>query len=258
MVSAARETGKAGATTDAAAAHASEPASATGATGTTRATGTTKGARATRPDRTAGTRDVIMAVAERLFAEHGLSAVSNRQIGEAAGQRNVTVVSYHFGSRTELVRAIMTRHGEQVDLIRRRYAEAAEGSEEIRDWAAALVRPVPEHLASLGTPSWNARLSVQVMTDPAMRALVTEEALARPHLSRILEGLGNCLTHLSPEVRAARGHMARQLITHTCAERERALAENTGLLHASWNRTADALTDAIVGLLSAPVTSPPK
>jgi ferredoxin len=48
--------------------------------------------------------------------------------------------------------------------------------------------------------------------------------------------------------------MARHLITHTCAERERALAEGGAPLHPSWERTADALTDAIVGLLTAPVT----
>lgn len=195
-----------------------------------------------------------MEAAERLFAENGLSAVSHRQIAEAAGQRNVTAVSYHFGSRTELVRAIMTRHGEQVDRVRRRYVEAADGSEEIRDWIVALVRPVTEHLSSLGVPSWNARMAVQVMTDPTMRDLVSEEACARPYLRQILDGLGRCLADVPAEVRAERGAMARNLITHMCAERERVLAENTGLLHGSWERTADALADAIVGLLTAPVT----
>ncbi|WP_406142301.1 TetR family transcriptional regulator [Streptomyces sp. NBC_01089] len=195
-----------------------------------------------------------MAAAERLFAEHGLSAVSHRQIAQAAGQRNVTAVSYHFGTRTELVRAIMTRHGEQADLFRERYVALAESSDEIRDWVVALVRPVPEYLASLGNPSWNARLSVQVMTDPTMRTLVTEQAIARPNLRRVLDGLGRRLAHLSPEVRAARGEMARHLIVHTCADREGALAANTGVPPASWDRTAAALTDAIAGLLTAPAT----
>nr|WP_189954437.1 helix-turn-helix domain-containing protein [Streptomyces alanosinicus] len=155
-----------------------------------------------------------MTVAERLFAEHGLCAVSNRQIGEAAGQRNVTAVSYHFGSRTELVRAITTRHGERSD-----------------------------------------RMAAQVMTDPAMRALVSEEALNRPHLRRTLDGLGGLLGHLPPGTRAARGEMARHLITHACAEQEQALAEGTGLPRPSWQRTAGDLTDAVVGLMTAPVTS---
>jgi hypothetical protein len=92
------------------------------------------------------------------------------------------------------------------------------------------------------------------MSDPMMRTIVTDEALVRATLSRTLAGLGRCLAAVPPHVRAERGDMARHLITHTCAERERALAEGTAPLHTSWERTADALLDAITGLLTAPVT----
>lgn len=212
--------------------------------------------RTRQPDRTAGTRAALMAAAERLFAENGLSAVSSRQIGEAAGQRNVTAVSYHFGDRTGLVRAIMSHHGERADRLRERYVAAAEGSTELRDWVGCLVRPVTDHLASLGTPSWHARFSAQVMTDPLTRALVTEQALTRPHLRRILDALGDRLGHLPAHARASRGAMARHVITHTCAEHERALAERARPRYGSWERTGDELVDAIVGLLSAPDTAP--
>ncbi|MFJ6748499.1 MULTISPECIES: helix-turn-helix domain-containing protein [unclassified Streptomyces] len=197
-----------------------------------------------------------MSAAERLFAEHGLSAVSNRQIGEAAGQGNVTAVSYHFGGKAGLVRAIMIKHGEAVDRVRQRYLDAIGDSRDVRDWADCLVRPIPEYLGSLGVPSWHARFAVQVMTDPMMRAIVTDEALVRTTLAQTLDGLGRCLRTLSAQVRAERGDMARHLITHTCAERERALADGGAPLHASWERTADALSDAIVGLLTAPVSAP--
>ncbi|GEB52488.1 MULTISPECIES: TetR/AcrR family transcriptional regulator [Streptomyces] len=208
----------------------------------------------TRPDRAAETRQVIMAAAERLFAEHGLSAVSSRQIAEAAGQRNVTAVSYHFGSRPGLVRALMARHGEQVDVLRERHLRTAAGSTDVRDWVDCLVRPTSEHLAALGTPSWHARCAAQVMTDPTLRVLVIDEALTRPPLTRTLEGLHRCLAHLPSQVLAERGDMARQLIVHTCAERERALAEGTAPPHTSWERTAGSLTDALVGLFTAPVS----
>lgn len=197
-----------------------------------------------------------MAAAERLFAEQGLSAVSNRQISEAAGQGNVTAVSYHFGSRAGLVRAIMSKHGAQTDLLRQRHLAKVTDSGDVRAWVGCLVRPVPEHLASLGVPSWHARFAVQVMTDPMTRALVTDEALTREPLRQLLDGLGRCLEGLPAQVRAARGTMARQLITHTCAEQERALAEGVALPHCSWEHTADALSDAVVGMLTAPVTSP--
>ena len=215
----------------------------------------TAAAKPARADRTAVTRDALMAAAERLYAERGLAGVSSRQIAEAAGQGNVTAVSYHFGDRTGLIRAIMAKHGEQADVIRRRYAAAVDGSTDIRGWVGCLVRPATDHLAELGTPSWNARFTAQVMTDPVLRTLVTEEAVARPCLRQILDGLGGCLTHLSAHVRAVRGDMARHLINHTCGERERALAEHSDLRHGSWEETADELTDAIVGLLTAPSTS---
>jgi AcrR family transcriptional regulator len=211
---------------------------------------------ATRAGRVTETREAIMAAAERLFAEQGLSAVSSRQISEAAGQGNVTAVSYHFGSRTGLVRAIMSKHGERADLIRQRHLVALTDGSGLRAWVRCLVRPVPEYLASLGVPSWHARFAVQLMTDPMMRALVTDEALTRTYLRQTLDGLGRCLEAVPAQVRAERGEMARHLITHTCAERERALAEGTAWPHSSWERTAESLSDALVGLFSAPVTSP--
>ena len=45
------------------------------------------------------TRELLLNTAERLFAEHGVAAVSNRQICEAAGQGNNYAIGYHFGSR---------------------------------------------------------------------------------------------------------------------------------------------------------------
>ncbi|WP_041823628.1 TetR/AcrR family transcriptional regulator [Streptantibioticus cattleyicolor] len=213
--------------------------------------------RTVRADRAAGTREAIMTAAERLFAEHGLVAVSSRQISEAAGQGNNTAVGYHFGGKTELVRAIMRRHTEPIEDIRRAMLARTADSAELRDWVACLVRPVPVHLATLGTPSWYARCAVQIMTDPMTRAMVTDEALTRDTLRRTVDGLDRCLAALPERVRAERGEMARHLIIHTCAERERALAEGTGALQPSWEETATSLTDAITGLLLAPVTPRP-
>ncbi|MEU1949931.1 TetR family transcriptional regulator, partial [Streptomyces sp. NPDC020125] len=51
-----------------------------------------------------------------------------------------------------------------------------------------------------------------------------------------------------------RGAMARNLILHMCAERERALAENTATPRSSWHDAATGLIDGIVGLWLGPVT----
>jgi len=44
--------------------------------------------------------DKLMDAAERLYAEHGFAAVSIRQISDAAGQRNKSIVQYHFSTGT--------------------------------------------------------------------------------------------------------------------------------------------------------------
>ncbi|WP_449341329.1 hypothetical protein [Streptomyces canarius] len=103
-------------------------------------------------------------------------------MGEAAGQSNTTVVSYHFGSKTALVRAIMTKHGTLVDSSADGTWQTSARATTCRDWARCLVHPVTEHLDTLGVPSWQARFAVQVLTDPLMRALVTDESLTRDSL----------------------------------------------------------------------------
>jgi Bacterial regulatory proteins, tetR family len=73
----------------------------------------TKRVTAARPlssDRSVSTRQAILSAAERLFAERGMYAVSNRQISEAAGQGNNAAACYHFGTRTDLLRAIENKH----------------------------------------------------------------------------------------------------------------------------------------------------
>jgi ferredoxin len=50
-----------------------------------------------------------MTAAERLYADHGVTAVHSRRIGEAAGQGNVAAVGHHFGNRADLVRSAPRR-----------------------------------------------------------------------------------------------------------------------------------------------------
>jgi AcrR family transcriptional regulator len=203
-----------------------------------------------RTSRAETTRERILTVAERLFAERGVFAVSNRQIGEAAGQGNNTAVGYHFGTKIDLIRAITAEHSRHIDQIRARLLAEHEGSTSLRDWVVVTVRPLTDHLASLGTPSWYARFAAQLMTDPALRDIMTGEALNSPATRAAAAGVAACLPSLPDDVRAERHEMIRALIVHTCAERERTLTTDDG-----WRAVEADLTDAIVGLLSAPVSA---
>ncbi|MFG1705331.1 TetR/AcrR family transcriptional regulator [Nonomuraea sp. M3C6] len=209
---------------------------------------------AVRAERVSATREQILTAAERLFAEHGVFAVSNRQVSEAAGQGNNAAVGYHFGTKPDLVRAIVRKHAEPIERVRRRMVAEIGGSTDVREWVTCLVRPVTDHLATLSSPTWFARFGAQVMTDPALREIMIEESLSSPSLQAILDGLNRCLSTLPAEVRAERYDMARQLMVHICAERERALAEGTPTPRSTWDGAATGLIDAIVGLWLAPAS----
>ena len=55
-----------------------------------------------------------MRAAEQLFAQQGVDRVSLREIAIAAGQRNVSAATYHFGSKRELIEAILERHSRPI------------------------------------------------------------------------------------------------------------------------------------------------
>src|SRR6201982_438508 len=94
-------------------------------------------ARVLSGDRSSATREALLAAAERLFAERGMYAVSNRQISEAAGQGNNAAACYHFGSRTDLLRAIESKHRAPIEDLRAETLTAIGESSELRDWVGA-------------------------------------------------------------------------------------------------------------------------
>ncbi|KHL05272.1 TetR/AcrR family transcriptional regulator, partial [Sinomonas humi] len=190
--------------------------------------------------------------------EQGVVAVSNRQISEAAGQGNNTAVGYHFGTKADLLTAIVRRHQDDIERRRESLVAAAAGSEDVRAWVDCLVRPTAEHLASLGLPTWWARLSAQLVADPMFRHLLADETLRSESLRAAIEALDRCRPELPAPVREQRDMMTRQLITYGYAEREQALAARSpGLERHTWETFTVGLIDAITGLWLAPWTPIP-
>ena len=222
---------------------------------------TTTAGRTVRTERASSTQEAILVAAERLYAEHGMFAVSNRQVSEAAGQGNNAAVGYHFGTKADLVRAIEQKHRGPVEQLREQMVAALLESvqktgqaAEMREWVACLVRPLTDHLDELGNPTWYARFAAQAMTDPAYYNIIVKGALSSPSLVEVVQGINRCLPNLPADVQFERNIMARNLLMHTCADRERALAAGASLSHRSWRAAASGLIDAIVGLWLAPVT----
>jgi AcrR family transcriptional regulator len=205
-------------------------------------------------DRNAETRDRILVAAERLFAERGVVSVSNRQIGEAAEQRNTAVVGYHFGTKTGLIRAIAQRHAEALEKVREAVLTPRRDSTDLRDWVICQITPLPRYLGSLAPPTWYARFTAQVVTDPVLRSALGDNVRHAAAFTAVREGLDRCLQHLPDPVRSERRDLASTLLVHASAEFEGALADGTPTGTRTWDDMAAGLVDAVLGIYQAPVS----
>jgi len=88
----------------------------------------------------------MLEVAERMFAEQGIEAVSLRAVGQEAGQRNNSAAQYHFGSRQGLVEAIIETRSRPIEQRRAELVEDLGGDPSVRDLVALFVRPLAETL----------------------------------------------------------------------------------------------------------------
>lgn len=89
------------------------------------------------------TRSRLIRAAEVLLAEHGVEAVSLREIGRAAGAKNIAAAQYHFGDRSGLILAILEKHTPAVSASRHRLLDDWENaaSGDLRGLVGAMVRP---------------------------------------------------------------------------------------------------------------------
>src|ERR1700759_5780784 len=101
------------------------------------------------------TRVMLMEVAERLFATRGIEAVTMREIQQAAGQSNTSVIRYHFGSRDGLIRALISYRQASLGTDRQEMLASMreEGKEaDPRAVVWLLVRPPGEHIRRGAAP----------------------------------------------------------------------------------------------------------
>ena len=95
------------------------------------------------------TRVMLMEVAERLFAARGIEAVTLREIQEAAGQSNTSVIRYHFGSRDGLIRALITFRQKSLGAVRQELLARMRDEGKVADPRAVVwlhVRPLADSI----------------------------------------------------------------------------------------------------------------
>jgi AcrR family transcriptional regulator len=141
---------------------------------------------------------LLARTAERLFAVEGIQQVSMRQIADAAGQRNPAVVQYHFGTKLELMRAIVRLRIGPYDRRQLQLCAALDAEGRTFD-VRGLVEASLEPFAMLEPPdSWFVRFLAELMKDPdeftevlagVEPELVTGSKLLEARLERALDHL---------------------------------------------------------------------
>jgi AcrR family transcriptional regulator len=189
--------------------------------------------------------------AERLFAGRGVWQVTVREITEAAGQRNASAVSYHFGSREGILREILLHHGLHLDDERGRLLSELGEAATTRDLVAALLVPFAEPLDSDAGCNY-LRIVAQLVGRFASWRSVDDEELTPPYLRRILTMLEERPPSIPPEVRRQRVIGVIMLMTTAMAERARALQSGRPVELDEATFLAN-LADMIVGALEAPL-----
>jgi len=203
-------------------------------------------------------RSEIKRIARGLFAERGLRQVTLREIAAAAGQRNLGVVSYYFGTKDNLVAEILIDGAKKIEARRKRYLdELAEegGPSSVLEVVEAIVLPA-------------AQFSDEDERDGAHfnRFLLQLSLGSGAFIDRTLEGRWNagyqrCLRHLRRLMTGLSGAEVNRrfvflgsYVGALLAMRESMLADRTRA-HPMWR--AKATLDDIVRTAASILEAPP-
>ncbi len=194
------------------------------------------------------TRQRLISAAEALFAEHGIEGVSLREINTTAGVGNTSALQYHFQNRAGLVKAVLAKHAPAVHAARQSMLDqyVADGRDDLRALASALVRPSAEKLRDHAGGRAYLRIHAEVLNRP--EASFAGEGGSRDSIQRWRSLVGPLL----PDVAVRRLHhrfTAMRVSATELARRASAAPRRDDQLFVSH------LTDLIAALLAAD-TSP--
>lgn len=194
-------------------------------------------------------KDKILTAAGELFSQQQITMVSQRQILQAAGQRNTSAIQYHFGSREGLLRAVFERGVGRIDARRNQIVDELEASGKqpvVGDYINALVRPLCEQRCDGEAGIQTLRFLDQVLQDPDLRLMEIMKGIDSG-MRRAHQGVVHCLPDIPP--------MLLRYRLYTCTRAA------TGVL-CDWDRSrklddlAGVFTDDLVAMAIAMITAP--
>lgn len=205
------------------------------------------------PRDSTATKERLLREAGRLFARRGLWQPTVRAITTAAGQRNVSALNYHFGSRDGLLAAILEHHGAPTDEARRVRLEVVGRNASSRDLVAALVIPYAAHLGTADGRDY-LRIVAQLSGRFASGWRSPNPGVG-PWLQQILSILESRIDDLPIALRQERVVEMIMLMTVAIAERARVI-DSAGAPALDEVTFIENLTDVLLGVLDAPLRGP--
>jgi AcrR family transcriptional regulator len=195
------------------------------------------------------TKEKIMDIAERLFGEQGYGSTSLRQVIAEAGV-NLAAVHYHFGSKEDLLDALVLRRAvplneERLAMLERYEKQAAPKPPAVEKVLYAILAPTFE--AARRSPEF-AKLMGRLHGEGLMPALVARHF--RQMAERFISAMQRSLPDLPQEelfwrVQFMFGAMAQTL-----------LGRHMFLLELSAPSDAPEVVDRLVGFLAAGFRAP--
>ena len=198
-------------------------------------------------------KDRLLASAEQLFADFGIEAVSARQIALAAGQRNQSAIRYHFGSKDDLIVALLDARIAEINERRAAMLEPPGTAGDMRALIAAIAAPLAERVERDASGSAYVRFLAHLFSDRQRRDLLIEHGESAALLRRIYADLRRLSVALPETIFAERLRLMVGGIIHALADRERLRAKgNAGPFVLTQAAFLSNLIDASIGILTAP------
>lgn len=200
------------------------------------------------------TREKLIRAAEYLFARSGLD-VPIREIHERAGQRNASAIQYHFGSKQELIRAILDRHALGDDEIVQIRADLKQRREDPRAVVEAIVRRISGYLVTDESRDY-VRLVFQLLVRAPLRKDL-EAGIEHPDLLSFeaeANVIRTCVPQLPRQVIQERALAGITFIVLQVAERAKTIDDDQMEPLLDEQEFVSNLVDMTTALLTAPAS----
>ena len=202
------------------------------------------------------TREHLLAVAERLFAEHGLDAVSMRQINREAGQRNTSSIHYYFGNREAVIEAVVERRMSGINQRRLKVLgelEAAGKDRDLREVVAAYIRPLAAQVHSKGADNAYVRFLAQAYASTQIDIGRLAKGRWDQSINKVVALLRDLLPELPEAIFQQRMSRLFRGVVYALADRERDVVSGSIRAdHLSFDDFVEDLIETNTAALRAP------